>query len=164
MNRYYYILVTSDLVNHNGKSLKEHLGVVDDELLKRAEVESSFSKLDTEELDHVVSTKIMFQNRMLPERLIIVDSENYGMYELASMEPVDCSNQEFLDSYEITGFDIVDIFERFPEYNECAINFFDIYRRKIDDEKLQAEEKESEKQKKIGIRSILNFIKGKSSN
>lgn len=163
MNRYFYVPVTSELVKHDGISLLDHLKMVDKELYYRSMAEASFEKLDTPQYEHLVTTKNMFKAKVLPERVIIVDSDNYGRYELVSMEFVEVSSMEELESYEVTGYDVVDIFDDYPSYTDCALNFFDVYSSKKEEKEAYEEKHENEiKQKKIGQRILTSIFRRKT--
>lgn len=162
MNHYYYVPVTSDEVKHVGISLADHLKVVDQELYERGEVEKTFTDYDPVELDHMAITKKLYNERMLPEKLIIVEDEN-GFYELASMQRIQISSKEYLSLFEVTGFDILEIYDETNEYKARTLNFFDIYFSKSSEGDIEIKEFPKSKRKQFNLKNILRFFNGKNN-
>jgi hypothetical protein len=75
------------------------------------------------------NTKKLYEEKGIPYNLILVSNDE-GLKELASDEKIECNNDSFLKSFNITGEEVVDIFTRNEEYVDQAQNLFELYHSK----------------------------------
>lgn len=151
MNRYFYVPVTSNLVMHDGTSLANHLKMIDLELYNRGTVDDCSSINGN---GYAIQTGVMYRERLLPERVVVVSGGANYFYELVSEEVVSVESIDMLLPYEVTGLDVLDVFYSNPEYKHEVWNFFDSY-KKINCTDTQKDE--DIKQKKIGQRLVQIF-------
>lgn len=140
MNRYFYVPVMDPCVMHDGVTLRDHLKVVDYELYSReCKYYDDFSDFSFE--DGILNaerirnankqnrkTDTLFRERNIPRFMVIVNSGE-RFYELASevtIEPIDI---DMLESFAITGLDVVEVFYKNPMYTPNARNFFESYEK-----------------------------------
>lgn len=155
MNRYFYVPVTSCLVNHDGTSLLNHLKMVDEELYTRGSSDS-YDAQDALQFQYLVETDMMYKERLMPKGVVIVTNDFRSYYEVVSGEMFQIDSIDDIILYEVSGMDVVDIFAEDPEYKCCIINFFDKYvSKKIG---MDNGKKENQVNRK-GKFKILKFLK-----
>lgn len=140
-NRYYYVPVVARRVFLEDHSLMDVTAIVDEQLSLREENRVILTYENSSEKDQNLSvtqdiidkynseTSLLYKEKGLPERIVIVQNDK-GTYELASEVELSAPNQSYLDCFEVSGIDVVDIFYEQPNYPEMANKYFKIYNKK----------------------------------
>lgn len=128
--RYFNVPVTSRTINSRDVSLFNMLKVVDEELYERekARVEMTCDKaISSDRVQiHNETTSRLFNERQLPERLILVQ-DSFGIMELQTGVIFECDFESYLKVFEIDGMAVVDFFADDEHYCDKADNFINNY-------------------------------------
>ena len=136
-NKYYYVPVTSRMINHKDVSLLDMLSIVDEELFERENdrvlltYETDTDKEKVEQFNE--TTRSIFEQKGLPQRLVLVRNDG-KVTELVTgvifSSPVDT----YLDAFEIDGLGVVDVFAdegNYPQKAESFINSYFLNKRNV---------------------------------
>ena len=136
-NKYYNVPVTARMVTSNDVPLLRMLKIVDEELYDR-EVERVRITYEEETGKRAIKafnreTSQIFNERNLPERLLLIQ-DNFGLREIETGVLFECKADGYLDSFELDGMAVIDLFVEDECYTDKANKFICDYflnRRKV---------------------------------
>ena len=115
MSKYYLVPVTTRGIKVNGKSLYEVLGMLDTELYAREKtrIELTYERKEGYMLQksgynqgYNEYTSILYNEREIPERLILREDEDDKVCEFFTGTEVEYSNKSYLDVFRVKPLDI----------------------------------------------------------
>ena len=139
MNQYYYVPLMNGDVKCDGVSLREHLEVVAPEIYSREcqylEMKDLFSESNNSSVKNQLQQMNQeidefYQERRIPRRMIITFSSIEGPKELGSGRSISSISMSKLQSYSMSGDEVVDVYVNNYDYSTWCANFFEMYDQK----------------------------------
>lgn len=132
MSKYYLVPVTTRGIKVNGKSLYEVLGMLDTELYAREKtrIELTYERKEGYMLQksgyiqgYNEYTSILYNEREIPERLILREDEDDKVCEFFTGTEVEYSNKSYLDVFRVKPLDIKEYLEGNSSYHSKVEKF-----------------------------------------